>query len=190
MILSEKIKQVILEEEAEHNLLFQAQENMSRREKSRTDKTGEVFTPSELVIEILESLPPESWNETEQHIDPAMGNSQFLAASCIARAEMKQVNWLERTFGVDLMSDNVNESRDRLVKIAVCYGYLEQAARDIVNKNLHIGNTLDPSSIIEGQSDSDRAFMLENFKVEHPEIVQQVSVSELFSNPQIDNLFA
>ena len=109
------------------------------------------------------SLPKASWNETEQHVDPAMGNSQFLAASCIARAEMKQANWLERTFGVDLMIDNLNESKDRLVKIAVRYGYDKQVARDIVNENLHLGNTLDPEAVLEDQTELDRKFMIENF---------------------------
>lgn len=163
MTLDEEIKKAILTEEAEHNLLSQAQENVTRRLKDRTDKTGEVFSSSELVIEMLESLPNASWNETEQHVDPAMGNSQFLAASCIARAEMKQANWLERTFGVDLMIDNLNESKDRLVKIAVRYGYDKQVARDIVNENLHLGNTLDPEAVLEDQTELDRKFMIENF---------------------------
>jgi len=164
MELTETIKEKILKESQDHYSTKMSQDNSARRASSRTDKTGEVFTPSELVIEMLESLPLSSWNENEHHVDPAMGNGQFLAGSAIVKAELNHTKWLETIFGVDLMPDNVAETKNRLIKIAINYGYDEQVAKDIVNENLHIGNTLDPESRLPEQSDKDYEFMNLNFK--------------------------
>jgi hypothetical protein len=169
MDIPEKTKNKILAEEAKHNATKQANVNGSSRDKSRTDKTGEVFTASSLVIDILERLPEKSWEDGKHHLDPAMGNGQFLAASCIARAEEGHSEWLENTFGVDLMIDNVEECKARLVSIAIEYGYPVELAVDIVNENLHVGDTMNPTVRQSDQTDNDYEFLKINFVLKEKE---------------------
>lgn len=182
MQLADNVTIAIIQESLDHHSQQNAKHNAQRREKDRTDKTGEVFTPTPLVIEMLETLPPASWNEQENYLDPAMGNGQFLAAIAVAKAEMGQKDWLEKIFGVDLMLDNVKETKQRLLKIALKYGYDEVTAWNIINDNLHHGNTLDPDTCLPGQSEKSHEFMKLNFSTKKDvleEIEQESSVTEL-----------
>jgi hypothetical protein len=191
MQLEDRIALAILQESLDHRERDDAKINHKRRAKDRTDMTGEVFTPTELVIEMLETLPPASWLENENYLDPAMGNGQFLAAIAVAKAELGHKGWLEHIFGVDLMSDNVKETKARLLKIAVKYGYDQDVAWGIINDNIHHGNTLDPLAELEGQSEKSRMFMKENFYSE-PEPVkasEEISIDELIEVNEFSNVF-
>ena len=102
------------------------------RDKSRVKSTGEVFTPTPLVQEILNKLPIEQFQDpTKTFIDPSCGDGQFLSEVIIKKMEngstFKQA--LQTTYGVDLMSDNVKECRDRLL----CG---QEQYRHIVEKNI------------------------------------------------------
>lgn len=88
------------------------------REKNRVKATGEVFTPTPLVQEILDQLPAESFTDPEKtFLDPTCGDGQFLSEVVIRKLEnghtLEQA--LSTTYGVDLMQDNVNLTRDRLL---------------------------------------------------------------------------
>lgn len=113
------------------------------REKSRVKATGEVFTPTPLVQEILDQLDQNLFKDpTKTFIDPACGDGQFLSEVVIRKLEngstLEQA--LSTTYGVDLMMDNVQLTRDRLL----C-GHEEY--RHIVARNIvcHDGLTYDYS---------------------------------------------
>lgn len=87
------------------------------RTEQRKDELGEVFTPPELVDEILNHLPPEQFiNPDTTFLDPTCGNGNFLVA---VRDRLLQNNFpldnaLSRIFGADIMEDNVLETIARL----------------------------------------------------------------------------
>lgn len=88
------------------------------REKTRVKSTGEVFTPTPLVQEILDKLDPALFQDREKtFIDPSCGDGQFLSEVIIRKLENRHTleQALSTTYGVDLMEDNVNLTRDRLL---------------------------------------------------------------------------
>ncbi|CAB4123189.1 DNA methylase, adenine-specific [uncultured Caudovirales phage] len=102
------------------------------RDKSRIKATGEVFTPTPLVQEILDQIPPEFWQDTEKTLcDPACGDGQFLSEALIRKLQAGHdfAQALSTIYGVDIMPDNVAECRTRLL----C-GHEE--LRHIVQKNI------------------------------------------------------
>ena len=108
------------------------------RDRNRVRATGEVFTPTPLVIEILNDIDPEVFRDpTKTFIDPACGDGQFLSEVLIRKLEqghgLKQA--LTTIFGVDLMPDNVKLTQDRLL----C-GHEE--LRPIVEQNIVCANAL------------------------------------------------
>jgi hypothetical protein len=84
----------------------------------RVKELGEVFTPTHLVLEILEQLPQTVWEPGKTYLDPTCGNGQFLAAVLIIKMALGHTDALSTIYGVDLMQDNVDECRQRLLDIA------------------------------------------------------------------------
>ena len=88
------------------------------RNKLRVKATGEVFTPTPLVQEILDRLDPELFKDpSKTFIDPACGDGQFLGEVLIRKLEngIDFETALSTIYGVDLMQDNVDECRKRLL---------------------------------------------------------------------------
>jgi hypothetical protein len=88
------------------------------REKARVKATGEVFTPTALVQEILDQLPQELFvDPTKTYLDPACGDGQFLSEVLIRKLENGQdfATALSTIYGVELMPDNVKLCQDRLL---------------------------------------------------------------------------
>jgi type I restriction-modification system DNA methylase subunit len=102
------------------------------REHSRVKATGEVFTPTPLVEEILDKMDPLLFTNSEKtFLDPACGDGQFLA-SVLYRKLQNGIDFetaLSTIYGVDLMSDNVDLCRERLL----CG---REDLRHIVEKNI------------------------------------------------------
>ena len=88
------------------------------KHKDRVKQLGEVFTPTELVLEILDQLPDQVWEDGKTYLDPTCGNGQFLAAILIIKQSLGHTNPLATIYGVDIMQDNVDECRQRLIDIA------------------------------------------------------------------------
>lgn len=112
-----------------------------KRTKERIDKTGEIFTPTELVKEIFEKFPKDAFIKPEKtFIDPACGDGNFL----IEVLKNKLSNGhapsqaLSTIYGIDIMEDNVAECRRRLLVLA---GPNEENTK-LVNKNIKIGDSL------------------------------------------------
>jgi type I restriction-modification system DNA methylase subunit len=88
------------------------------REKSRVKATGEVFTPTPLVQEVLDQLPKELFtNPNKTFLEPSCGDGQFLGEVLIRKIENGSTfeQALGNLYGVDLMEDNVELCRKRLL---------------------------------------------------------------------------
>jgi hypothetical protein len=108
------------------------------RDTHRVKVTAEVFTKTELVIEIIdkiESSNPLLFSDpTKTFIDNSCGDGQFLSEVVIRKIERSGCSLeqaLRTTYGVDLMEDNVDECRKRLSGPEPTPEILE-----IVNKNI------------------------------------------------------
>ena len=88
------------------------------RQQNRVKATGEVFTPTPLVQKVLNQLPVEQFSDpTKTFLDPACGDGQFLGEVLIKKlhtgADFETA--LSTVYGVDLMQDNVDLCRERLL---------------------------------------------------------------------------
>jgi type I restriction-modification system DNA methylase subunit len=88
------------------------------RDQARVKSTGEVFTPTPLVQELLENLPQDLFvDPTKTFLDNSCGDGQFLGEVLIRKIEnggtFEQA--LSTIYGVDMMQDNVSECRKRLL---------------------------------------------------------------------------
>ena len=88
------------------------------REKTRVKATGEVFTPTPLVEEILDKMDQSLFSDpTKTFLDPSAGDGQFLA-SVLYRKLQNGIDFetaLSTIYGVDLMSDNILLCQERLL---------------------------------------------------------------------------
>lgn len=102
------------------------------RDRVRVKATGEVFTPTQLVQEILDKLPIEQFTDpAKTFLDPSCGDGQFLGELLIRKMENGSTfeQALSTVYGVDLMQDNVDLCRERLL----CG---REDLRHIVEKNI------------------------------------------------------
>ena len=91
------------------------------RDQLRVKATGEVFTPTELVREMLGQIPIEQFTDpSKTFLDNSCGDGQFLSEVLIRKMENGSTfeQALSTTYGVDLMQDNVDLCRERLL----CFG--------------------------------------------------------------------
>ncbi len=126
------------------------------RERNRIKATGEIFTPSPLVEEILDKMDQELFKDsTKTFLDPSCGDGQFLASVLYRKLEngIDFEQALSTIYGVDLMEDNVEEARTRLL----CG---REDLRHIVNKNIvcHDGLTYDNSFNGTNKTDAELQF--------------------------------
>ena len=87
------------------------------RGKERITKNGEVFTPNELVIRLLDKIPTEKWKDPEAtFLEPCCGNGQIVIGMLERRIAcgINPIQALQTLFGVELMQDNVDLCKDRI----------------------------------------------------------------------------
>jgi hypothetical protein len=119
------------------------------REKNRVKATGEIFTPTPLVQEVLDQLPQDLFvDPTKTFLDPSCGDGQFLAEVLIRKIEngIDFETALGSIYGVDLMQDNVNLCRERLL----CG---QEHLRHIVEKNIVCADGLEYNHLF-GESET------------------------------------
>src|SRR4051812_37554313 len=76
------------------------------RTVERVRATGEVFTPTPLVIEMLARLPLETFAPRRTVLDPACGDGQFLVAAKwlkVLAYGMTERSALADLYGIDIM---------------------------------------------------------------------------------------
>jgi type I restriction-modification system DNA methylase subunit len=111
----------------------------AERTQSRIKATGEVFTPTIMVHTILSKLDQNVFiDPCKTFIDPACGDGQFLSEVLIRKMENGSTfeQALSTVYGVDLMQDNVELCRERLL----CG---RNDLKHIVEKNIVCANGLD-----------------------------------------------
>jgi type I restriction-modification system DNA methylase subunit len=108
------------------------------RDKLRVKQTAEIFTPTDLVQEMLDELPQELFADPEKtFLDNSCGDGQFLSEVLIRKVE-NNIDFetaLSTIYGVDLMPDNVHLCRERLL----CG---REDLRHIVEKNIVCADAL------------------------------------------------
>jgi type I restriction-modification system DNA methylase subunit len=119
------------------------------RMSERVKKTAEVFTPTNLVIEILQHMPIETFAPGKTVIDPACGDGQFLVPVKLLKMfhfGMSEQDALQDIYGVDIMRDNVDLCKTRLG-----------------GGNIIMGDTLNPNERLLDQTDTEHALMMQWF---------------------------
>lgn len=102
------------------------------RDKVRVKATGEVFTPTPLVQEVLDKLDQSLFADpSKTFLDNCCGDGQFLSEVLIRKMQngIDFETALNTIYGVDIMSDNVNLCRERLL----CG---QEQYRDVVERNI------------------------------------------------------
>ena len=88
------------------------------RDKTRIKATAEVFTPTDLVQNILNKFDKDLFKDpTKTFLDPSCGDGQFLGEVLIKKIEngIDFEQALSTIYGVDIMEDNVDLCRARLL---------------------------------------------------------------------------
>ena len=108
------------------------------RDKIRIKHNAEVFTPTEEVQSNLDKLSPEVFtNSNKTFLDNSCGDGQFLGEVLIRKVEngIDFEQALSTIYGVDIMQDNVDLCRERLL----CG---QEHLRHIVEKNIVCADAL------------------------------------------------
>lgn len=142
--MSESLWPRVAEKLAEHGYMTGVE-----RTVDRVRATGEVFTPTALVLEMLQYIDLELLAPGKTVLDPACGDGQFLVAAKwikILHHKMPESDALNDLYGVDIMRDNVDLCRRRL------------GGGTIV-----MGDSLKPARELEGQTAEELELMLTLF---------------------------
>lgn len=119
------------------------------RTSERVSTTAEVFTPTQLVLEILRSIPLGHFARGNVVLDPACGDGQFLVAAKwikVLHHRMTEEDAVSELFGVDIMRDNADLCQRRLG-----------------GGTIAMGDILKPETVLPGQSAVDREWMKRTF---------------------------
>ena len=87
------------------------------RDKQRIQSTAEIFTPTDLVIEMLSKIDINRLGIGKTVLDHASGDGQFLVAVKYIKVyihQMSEEEALNDIYGVDIMRDNVDLCKRRL----------------------------------------------------------------------------
>ena len=87
------------------------------RHEYRIKETAEIFTPTDLVIDMLQKTDLDCFLPGKTILDPACGDGQFLCAIKwikILIHKMTEFDALKDIYGVDIMRDNVDLCKKRL----------------------------------------------------------------------------
>lgn len=107
----------------------------------RKNKFGEVFTPPELVNEMLDKIPQEELINPDKVIGDisGCGTGNFLIEVLNRRLEagVSHIDALRTIYGVDIMEDNVQECKERL-----SMGSMDEEIWKILNRNIICADAL------------------------------------------------
>jgi len=115
------------------------------RDTDRIKKTAEVFTPTDLVIDLIKRVPERSLLPGVPVLDPACGDGQFLVAVKWVKVlgfHATEQEALDDIYGIDIMADNVRICRARLG-----------------GGNIAVGDALHPQRNLPSQTASDKALL-------------------------------
>ena len=119
------------------------------RMSDRVKKTGEIFTPTDLVIQILKEIDIDKFAPGKTIIDPTCGDGQFLVPVKwlkVLHFNMTEEDALKDIYGVDIMRDNVDLCKKR-----------------VGGGNIFMGNTLEPDIRLDEQTEYEHEQMIKHF---------------------------
>ena len=128
------------------------------RDQIRVKATGEVFTPTPLVQEVLDRMDQNLFTDPNKTIiDPCCGDGQFLSEVLIRKMQYGSTfeQALSTVYGVDLMPDNVKLCQDRLL----CG---QEHLRHVVERNIVCANGLEYDYSFNGTSKSKQEVLMES----------------------------
>jgi hypothetical protein len=123
--------------------------NSKHISKARMKQTGEVFTPRELIDEMLDKLPTEVWGAGKTFLEPAAGDGNFVIAVLERKiaAGGSPTQAIQDVYAIEYMKDNVAEMKRRVLDLI---GDTPEH-RAIVAEHIAYANTLDPLDVSEGR---------------------------------------
>ena len=103
--------------------------------------TNEFFTPYSIIMKMCDKVPKSDWADPEKiFLESSFGNGQFILAIIYKRlmAGVDLMTTLKTLFGVELMEDNVQETKDRILDMLdkMEIEYHRPSVMKILNKNL------------------------------------------------------
>ena len=103
--------------------------------------TNEFFTPYSIIMKMCDKVPKSDWADPEKiFLESSFGNGQFILAIIYKRlmAGVDLLTTLKTLFGVELMEDNVQETKDRILDMLdkMEIEYHKSSVMKILNKNL------------------------------------------------------
>ena len=122
---------------------------MSKQVKSKERKKtyGEVYTNEREVKAMYDLIPKETWHNIEStFLEPACGNGNFLVEIFerklkLCRNIQDGLTALRSIYGIDILQDNVEESRQRLFDMFV-NAFPSAAVRDIMAAEMILENNI------------------------------------------------
>lgn len=142
--MSRSLWRLVEEKISEHSYMAGVERTVERVKAS-----AEVFTPNELVLEILGYLDLEIFSPGRTVLDPACGDGQFLVAAKwvkVCHHRMSEKEALKDIYGVDVMRDNVDLCKRRLG-----------------GGTILMGDSLRPLTRLDGQLDAEHERMTSLF---------------------------
>lgn len=122
------------------------------KSKERVRKYGEVYTPEWVVSKMCDMLETESADAfsdpAKTFLEPSCGNGNFLVEIFLRKLKSCEsphdgIAALDTIYGVDILVDNVDESRARLRKMYEDrFGCVPESVDKILEKNIVCGNFL------------------------------------------------
>jgi SAM-dependent methyltransferase len=138
------------------------------RMSDRVAQTHEIFTPTATVIDMMKQMleaDPTCFEPGKTILDPACGDGQLLVPVKwfkVLYHGMTEETALQDIYGVDIMRDNIDLCRKRLINCAEdapAYATLYE----VVSQRIIMGNTLDPLTKLDEQTEAEAKLMLEYF---------------------------
>ena len=119
------------------------------RMSDRVKKTGEIFTPTNIVIKMIEKSGVDKYGPGKIVLDPACGDGQMLVTAKwlkVLHFGMTEQDAVNELYGVDIMRDNVDLCKKRLG-----------------GGNVYMGDFLNPNIKLDEQTDIEHEAMIANF---------------------------
>ncbi len=120
------------------------------KSKERISKYGEVYTPEWVVKKMCDMLPSDAWEAIEKtFLEPTCGNGNFLVEILsrkldLCKNEEDCYRALESIYGIDILPDNVEESKKRMLDLVQSeFGvFIIEDARRILDRQIICGDSL------------------------------------------------
>ena len=118
---------------------YATETRVARRKTGK--KTNEFFTPYSIVKRMCDKIPDEDWADpTKTFLEPCMGDGNIVCYIIWNRIQ-HGVDWettLKTLGGVELMNDNVKETKERVIDLLdkMHIKYDKETAIEIMDKNL------------------------------------------------------